>query len=72
MLVDHPPQKNSGICTERLLKDLPCKEREPTIRSSVLDLTKLKQIDLADVFEKYFSPSDDHKGNLIYIVDINV
>ena len=66
----HAPQRNFGTSTERL-KDLPCKEREPTIRQFVLG-TKLKRMDRTDEFEKYFSPSEDHKGNLIYIADINV
>ena len=73
MPADHTPQKNTGISSERLLKDPSCKEREPTIRDFVLCLTKLKRIDLADEFEKYFSPSEDHKGNPIYITaDIDV
>ena len=71
MLACHKPQRNVGISTERL-KDLPCKEREPTIRKFGLGLTKLRQMDLADGFQKYFSPSRDYKGNLIYIADINV
>ena len=56
MLADYPRQKNAGISTERL----------------VFGLIKLKLTDLADEFEKYFSPSEDHKGNLIYMADINV
>ena len=73
MPADHTPQKNTGISSKRLPKDPSCKEREPTIRDFVLCLTKLKRIDLADEFEKYFSTSEDHKGNPIYITaDTNV
>ena len=71
MLADHKWQKNAGISTERLLKDLSYKGRKLTIRCSVLGPTKIKLTDLADEFEKYFSPSEDHKGDLIYIADIH-
>ena len=72
MLADRAQQKNTGISTERLLENLIIMDRELMIRDLVLCLTKLRRIDLADEFENYFSPSEDHKGNLIYIADINV
>jgi len=53
-LSDHAPRNNAGIPTERLLKTLPRKEREPTITDFGLDPKKLGRTDVADKIVKHF------------------